>query len=174
MGESTKVCIKNNSLRNHGFAGRLCLAGTGCPTPEDAAKMGLKLPEKFELDEAEFFRSHRGILATMAMRLPNGGDEIEVLVNGEKLSKEDILGFVREYRKRHNLPEPTTPDEHHAELVAVSPKFRDMAQEAHDRVERERAQANTQMIVDVVTRSMEKMVDELVAKKVAAALAKKG
>jgi len=114
--------IRNNDTRSYGIAGRLCVAGSGCPTPPEAAKQIIdgqpfRLPPLFELTEDEMFKSYRGIIAVMKAHTRMGTPAIEVFVEGvpTPLAPKDIEGWLADHRSKKGLPEPRTTAQHTAE-----------------------------------------------------------
>lgn len=124
MNEAKTVFfLKNHDTRSYGFAGRLCIAGSGNPTPVEAAKqivngVPFRLPPLFEMSEAEMFRSFRGVMKTMAVPTRLGFPAVEVFVDGvtTPLSAKDLDGWAADYRARNGFEQPATSDEHIREV----------------------------------------------------------
>ncbi len=116
--------LKNNTLRSFGFANRLCIAGSGNPTPPEAAKqltpdgIPFRLPPMFEMSETEMFRSFRGVQHAMNEYGSHGKAAIEVFVDGVRtpLTVAELDEWAADYRTRHNLREPKNRQDHHAEI----------------------------------------------------------
>lgn len=110
--------LVNNSVRSYGFAGRLCVAGAGCPTPPKAAETGFKLDPRFPMSESEMFKSFRGVLDTMKTVTPQGVPAIQVFIDGVKdpLSEQDLLAWAEEQRKERGWASPGTRQDHAVEV----------------------------------------------------------
>jgi hypothetical protein len=115
--------LKNNDVRSFGFAGNLCVAGSGNVTPPDAAKQVVnghpfRLPPLFELTEDEMFKSFRGVFAAMTTHTREGRPSIEVFVEGvaTPLTVKDIEGWADDYRAQRGLARPKSRTEHAKEV----------------------------------------------------------
>lgn len=157
-----QVNVKNNSLRNHVFCERICIAGTGCTTPDDVKQRGFELPKDFYLTKDEFFRCYRGLLAAMALRTANGSDEVELSVDGVKLDKSDVLAAVKEYREEKGWKEPKSARDYHSEMEKVMPQRRDLTTEAHVQAEEEKTQRMVAMATEVAVKSLESIIAKTV------------
>jgi hypothetical protein len=143
-----KFKLKNNDIRSYGFAGKTCIAGSGCPTPPEAAKQVIdghpfSLPPLFELNEGEMFKSYRGVIAAMQEVVRTSGKPtIEVFVDGvaTPLTVEQIKDWAAEHRKEKGWPEPTTREQHAREMERAMDRPEDPL-ERQVRLEREASEA---------------------------------
>lgn len=150
MSGDVKFRLKNNTERSIGLAGRLCIAGSGNPTPPEAQKQIIdgqpfRLPPAFEMTEAEMFKSFRGVLPHMKQLTRGGRAEIEVFIDGvpHPLEVKDIEGWADDYRGRHNLPRPQSSDDHAREAEKAMNR-------REDPIERQRRLEKEQERTDLV------------------------
>lgn len=156
--------IRNNNVRDLGFAGKICRAGAGCVTPEVLAKTGRSFEPLFTLTTKEMFKSYRGVVPAMDNRLPNGNMEIDVLADGvePKLTSEALRAAMDEYRATLGSKKPTNRDELVAELEIAMERPED-PMERHHRIREERQTSTMlKMVVEVMGANVKQQIDDAV------------
>lgn len=143
--------LKNNDIRSFGFAGRLCVAGTGNPTPPEARAAGVNFPARFELTEDEMFRSYRGVTAAMKQRTRLNLQVIEVSLPGvDNLSVSDLEGWAQEHRKNKGWKEPVSHEDHGKEIERAANRPEDPIEIAQRNREDERDQRMMKTLLAVM------------------------
>lgn len=158
--KSTTFRLKNNDLRGYQFAGRLCIAGTGNPTPPEAMKMNRMLPAAFFMTEEEMFRSYRGITSAMRTRTREGNQAIQVFLEGNiEMTAEDLEAFAKDIRKRNNWAEPKTRAEITAEVERAMNRPDDPVELAAKRAKTEEGER----LATAVTKALAASIPQIIA-----------
>ena len=140
------------------------------------------MPALYPLTEMQMFRSHRGVIAAMKMRCPNGEMAIDVLPDGVEpaMTVAQLESAMDEYRVSKGYAKPTKPEEHVAEIEKAMNRPEDPIERVQ-RLERDRTdKRQMEMFADVLAQknagpaapaNLDELVNALVEKKLAAMLA---
>jgi hypothetical protein len=162
MTTETKFKLKNNDIRSYGFAGKLCIAGSGNPTPPEAAKQivdgaPFRLPPLFEMTEAEMFKSFEGVIEAMKTSTRGGRSAIEVFIDGvtTPLTVENIKEWAADYRGRLQMPEP----KNHMERTREKERAMNRPEDAIERIQRTAKEEERSALVRAVAETVLEVMD---------------
>jgi hypothetical protein len=104
------------------------------------------------MTEAEMFKSHLGVIATMREVTPQGKPAVEVFAVGapQPLTEADIKDWAAEYRKVHGYPQPTNLHDYAREQERAMARAADPIEEYQKRAKAQEKAELVQLVAQTV------------------------